>query len=176
LKTLVTLAAALVPVSFALADSRTHCADMGAVYELSGQDKTPVTIEVWRSGNLAAWVYPQAQQTEVWDRVAPHREKLTRYYDEHRRAIEYQAGEAVRSPRLAAFDEAWDDGCAVVETLVLRDARGTTRWQLKSTVDDPARVRAVFEQRESYPSTDFIDVGDNETDPFLRNLPQHGHH
>lgn len=39
--------------------------------------------------------------------------------------------------------------------------------QLVELVTDPERVNASFDQRDAYQSTDYADIGDNESDPFL---------
>ena len=43
-------------------------------------------------------------------------------------------------------------------------------WELINVESDPATVAKEFAQRDSYLSTDFIDIGDNESDPFLRQM------
>ncbi len=43
-------------------------------------------------------------------------------------------------------------------------------WQLEEVVTAADRVKLVFNQRAAYKTTDYIDIGDNESDPFLRKL------
>ena len=40
-------------------------------------------------------------------------------------------------------------------------------WTLQSTVEDRQQVAAQMTLRDSYQATDFADIGDNESDPFL---------
>ncbi|WP_419811613.1 hypothetical protein [Bacterioplanoides sp.] len=46
----------------------------------------------------------------------------------------------------------------------------TSRWQLLDIITDPQVISAEFHQREQYLSTDYADIGDNETDPFFRKM------
>lgn len=43
-------------------------------------------------------------------------------------------------------------------------------WKLKSVSQDKTAVDTFFETRESYKSTDFADIGDDHTDPFLTQM------
>ena len=57
------------------------------------------------------------------------------------------------------------------EVKTLRSARPVTiSWVLSETVDDPAEINAAFAKRFAYQATDFADIGDNESDPFLRKM------
>lgn len=52
-------------------------------------------------------------------------------------------------------------------------------WRLKSLEFDRVKVGAVFNSRANEQMTDYIDIGDNESDPFLLKMmhlgsPQHG--
>jgi len=43
-------------------------------------------------------------------------------------------------------------------------------WQIEEMVTAADRVKQAFNQRAAYKTTDYIDIGDNESDPFLRKL------
>jgi len=43
-------------------------------------------------------------------------------------------------------------------------------WEAREIVTDPQKVRQVFDRRTAYKTTDFIDIGDNESAPFLRKM------
>jgi len=43
----------------------------------------------------------------------------------------------------------------------------TVTWKLERLITDPAKVESVFIARSKYQTTDYADVGDNESDPFL---------
>jgi hypothetical protein len=50
----------------------------------------------------------------------------------------------------------------------LQEEDGTTlRWQLEDIVTDTRKIDAAFALREQYQMTDYADIGDNESDPFL---------
>ena len=43
-------------------------------------------------------------------------------------------------------------------------------WTLDETIADGSRVDAEFSRRHHYVTTDFVDIGDNESDPFLTQM------
>jgi hypothetical protein len=47
-------------------------------------------------------------------------------------------------------------------------------WQLLETVRSPQRIDAVFASRQKYATTDYADIGDNESDPFLMKMIRMG--
>lgn len=47
-------------------------------------------------------------------------------------------------------------------------------WQLRETVRSPQRIDAVFASRRDYATTDYADIGDNESDPFLQKMIRMG--
>ncbi|VUD68125.1 hypothetical protein TDB9533_03999 [Thalassocella blandensis] len=47
-------------------------------------------ITLVRNGKEVAHYYPQAHITEIWNQVKDGRTKVVRYFDQHRRGIEYQ--------------------------------------------------------------------------------------
>lgn len=46
----------------------------------------------------------------------------------------------------------------------------TVVWELLERDDDPERVEAAFASRADYAEIDFADVGDSESDPFVRRM------
>lgn len=48
----------------------------------------------------------------------------------------------------------------------------TTRitWTLEQLIEDKTVINNAFSSREAYATTDFIDIGDNESDPFLQKM------
>ena len=46
----------------------------------------------------------------------------------------------------------------------------TLQWNLENIVKDVARVKQFFLTRNQYQTTDYIDIGDNESDPFLSKM------
>jgi hypothetical protein len=47
---------------------------------------------------------------------------------------------------------------------------GTSTWELEKKIIEPNQVKKVFSSRENYQTTDYTDIGDNESDPFLMNM------
>ncbi len=43
-------------------------------------------------------------------------------------------------------------------------------WEAREIVTDPQKVQKAFDRRTTYKTTDYIDIGDNESDPFLRKM------
>lgn len=47
-------------------------------------------------------------------------------------------------------------------------------WRLLETVQSVQRINAVFTSRQHYAATDYADIGDNESDPFLMKMTRLG--
>ena len=43
-------------------------------------------------------------------------------------------------------------------------------WELESVIHDTQKVQQLFISRENYQMTDYSDIGDNESDPFLMKM------
>lgn len=48
-----------------------------------------------------------------------------------------------------------------------RSPRGATTWKLVARIDDKDQVHKAVTRRLGYQDTDYADIGDNESDPFL---------
>lgn len=44
---------------------------------------------------------------------------------------------------------------------------GKTEWNLTQVIFDKETITKIFSNRDNYQSTDYTDIGDNESDPFL---------
>lgn len=73
---------------------------IGASYQLiesslakGGAKRSMRHIQIMRRGDEVAHVYPEEKVTEIWNLVKDGRTKVTRYFDEYQRGIEYQPGE-----------------------------------------------------------------------------------
>ncbi len=55
----------------------------------------------------------------------------------------------------------------LVERIKRIDGNETMTWQLDKVFSDPSKVAAELSKRHGYQTTDFVDIGDNESDPFL---------
>ena len=52
---------------------------------------------------------------------------------------------------------------------------GKTRLQLLRTITEPDTVEAAFQARSRWQTLDFADIGDHESDPFLRDMIRLGY-
>jgi hypothetical protein len=51
-----------------------------------------------------------------------------------------------------------------------KNAAVTVSWQLDKLLKDEEQVKQWFAKREAYQATDYSDIGDNESDPFLTKM------
>lgn len=189
---------------------------LGARYTVTrhtGADEAQVResrVEIWRRSRQVAYVYQDAEITDIWDLVVDGRQKLIRYFDAYDRAIEYQpedvqagVGEDAWSERNQLVSDAlrreltyvdargtgcdliqrfegtldgvvyeleWRPGVNLAETFSRRNETDSEFWRLDALVVDPGEVDDQFTTRSRYQTTDFVDIGDNESDPFLRQV------
>ena len=61
----------------------------------------------------------------------------------------------------------WNADLNLVTELTLKQGKQQSHWQLEKIEQDEEIIEAEFAQRASYQATDFADIGDNESDPFL---------
>jgi hypothetical protein len=142
---------------------------VGARYTLTQQNaKATVTADIFLRRTETLWVFPDLAVAELWDPGAAGRPKLTRYFDDHQRGIEYQPEEVEAESARLAFMLLGPDGCRWVEQLVFAGEAGRQTWTLKDVVKDKNIAAAAFTQRERYLTVDYADIGDNETDAFFR--------
>jgi len=64
----------------------------------------------------------------------------------------------------------WLVAMKLPENYSVSTKNGTESWALKELVTDQKKIRQTFDQRSHYKTTDYIDIGDNEDDPFLRKM------
>lgn len=61
----------------------------------------------------------------------------------------------------------WNADLKLVTELTIRQGDRQSHWQLERVEQNKNIIEAEFEQRSAYQATDFADIGDNESDPFL---------
>ncbi len=144
---------------------------LGIRYEVvvtRGEEERVEQITLWRIGDRLLQERNERQLAELWESTRNGGVHLVRYFDGHERAIEYQPedlkvpGDRPVAERLALFEALCDEGEAT-----LQQGETLTVWRRLEIVSDPATVQAAFDRRASYLSTDYADIGDNESDPFL---------
>lgn len=64
----------------------------------------------------------------------------------------------------------WMPGQKLVKKLSVNTDNGSTEWTLKDIKTDSGLVDEIFSIHRAYKLTDYADVGDNESDPFLRKM------
>jgi len=62
---------------------------------------------------------------------------------------------------------AWLPEQQLVKNMKVYKKDVTLEWDLEQVITDVNKVRQVFQARNNYQTTDYIDIGDNESDPFL---------
>lgn len=144
---------------------------LGIRYEVrmtQGEEERVEQMTLWRLDDRLLQERSGSPFAELWERTRNGGVHLVRYFDDHERAIEYQPedlgvpGDGPVAERLALFEALCDEGDATLQ-------RGGTLtvWRRLEIVSDPTSAQAAFDRRASYASTDYADIGDNESDPFL---------
>ena len=167
-------------------------------------------VVLWRNQKQVAIHYPGAKITEVWERTKKGKLFLIRYFDAHKRGIEYQPNEIEGSHdwsqkrqmvsdlllgRMTLVNEQGSDGCNASNEMVYSDgvrrfeltwffnqkiagkffvegveSRNRVEWTLESLEQNKGLVEEKFAQLAGFQTTDYTDIGDNESDPFLLNM------
>lgn len=68
----------------------------------------------------------------------------------------------------------WLPQLKLLERFRLKGADREETWTLKTSHTDPEKIAAFFASRDHYLSTDFADIGDDHTDPFLTKMINQG--
>ncbi|MGL1958584.1 MAG: hypothetical protein OCD00_14855 [Colwellia sp.] len=61
----------------------------------------------------------------------------------------------------------WNASLQLVTSLTLTQGERQSHWQLEKIESDEKVILQAFKDRADYQATDFADIGDNESDPFL---------
>ena len=72
------------------------------------------------------------------------------------------------------FQLVWLPNLRLVKSLTLQSAQLTQQWQLTKYQHNDEKMSALFKQYETYQTTDYADVGDNEGIPFLAKMINQG--
>lgn len=68
------------------------------------------------------------------------------------------------------IDLVWLDEQRLVKNYSETTPETTVTWQLEKIITEPEKVQKVFITRADYQTTDYADIGDNESDPFLMKM------
>lgn len=69
----------------------------------------------------------------------------------------------------------WIDQLNLAKLYVEDKPTQSVKWELVEIIDDKTLVQKAFSRRENYKTTDYTDIGDNESDPFLMQMINLGH-
>ena len=69
----------------------------------------------------------------------------------------------------------WVDQLNLAKLYIEDNPTKSVKWELVEMIDDNAQVQKAFSRREDYKTTDYTDIGDNESDPFLMRMINLGH-
>ncbi len=64
----------------------------------------------------------------------------------------------------------WIPELQIIQSLELSGDLGTKIWTLEALNQDPKTIQQAFAQWNDYHLTDYADIGDNESDPFLMKM------
>lgn len=64
----------------------------------------------------------------------------------------------------------WIPSIRAVKSFTSSSEAGEISWQLQEQIVDAERVQGFYDSKSAYQSTDYIDIGDNESDPFLMQM------
>jgi len=69
----------------------------------------------------------------------------------------------------------WVDQLNLAKLYIEESPSKSVKWELVEVIEDKAQVQKAFSRRENYKTTDYTDIGDNESDPFLMRMINLGH-
>lgn len=64
----------------------------------------------------------------------------------------------------------WQPELQLAQKVITNEKETITVWQLNKTIFSTDKIESVFKRTEHYKMTDYADIGDNESDPFLRKM------
>ena len=178
---------------------------VGATYQIQNK-KINYNFELWLSPNQVIHRNLSTNISELWEKNSLGMVKLTRYFDTHKRGIEYQPNELPESVKDwsekqqlisnslltdmtlistsghgcdlttkyqkqqdgNSIELEWLNNHSLVKKLVVRHKSNVVdQIQLTQLVTNSIERDEVLSALTKLYTTDFIDVGDNESDPFL---------
>ena len=73
-----------------------------------------------------------------------------------------------------SYSLTWLPALKLVKAFEAKEGAVTRTWSLEHVSYDQADITAFFDKRNSYKSTDYADIGDDHTDPFLTRMVNQG--
>lgn len=166
-------------------------------------------LHLIRYKGKVAYHYPNKQMTKIWAHTSNHKVKSIHYYDNEKRAIEFEPNDLkmIKPSTLPGWSQIYQlidqelldqfalidsngKGCdreqefklvtknqyftlvwlpelAIIKSLSIKSKNKENLIELTNILTGKVTISDFFEEREQYQSTDFADIGDNETDEFL---------
>jgi len=123
----------------------------------------------YQPNELRAAVNWQEKYQLISDEKIAQMTKITQVGNGCYQQSEYSLVQGDKTIRLT-----WLPKLKLVKRLQVSNGKNIKVWQLNSLELDQAQVRNFFTQKDSYQSTDYADIGDNEADPFLAKMINQG--
>lgn len=73
-----------------------------------------------------------------------------------------------------SYQLSWLPALALVSYFEIKTSKVTKQWKLISFEESSARSASLYTQYMNYSSTDYADIGDNESNPFLAKMIHQG--
>ncbi|WNO08724.1 hypothetical protein [Teredinibacter sp. KSP-S5-2] len=74
------------------------------------------------------------------------------------------------SKQNAKFELTWFPHKKIIQSFTILTPTLITEWKLEKLHSDQTMIKQQFAQRSQYQLTDYADIGDNESDPFLLSM------
>jgi hypothetical protein len=131
-------------------------------------DKQQRGIE-YQPNELRAAVNWQEKYQLISDENIAQMTKITQVGNDCHQQSEYSLVKEGSTIRLT-----WLPKLKLVKRLQVSTGKKVKIWQLNTLDHEQAQVLDFFKQKDSYQSTDYADIGDNEDDPFLAKMINQG--
>ncbi len=171
------------------------------------------TLTLWRRDRQVVVQIEKNHPLELWELTKNNQLRVTRFFEEERRGIEYQPDEVKKGPekndwsfkyqlisnslidRMSTVDSVpenkktyedcsdvqylylntkkskielvWAPEIKLMVSLLVKEPHISTQWELQKVLSDEETINQYFSRLMSYQTTDYADIGDNESDPFL---------
>lgn len=155
------------------------------------QHTTPPITTAWaqdRKGGLLTWqhfddaqrtIEYEAQHLSAEQSLSAWQEKWQIVADSFRGQLEKTGRSGVgcntaehyrqqQKPQTVALD--WLPQLQLPANFEVSDEKGKISWRLEKIISDRNTVSHVFLERDRWQSTDYADIGDSESDPFLLSM------
>lgn len=156
----------------------------------SAGNVTETSLILWRKGKEVAHQYPQTGITEAWQLIKGKRE--TDWSNRYQLISDSVLSKMVNPDQVITIDSVcnstqklarigdttltlnWLPNQKLIKQFNIKERNQSVVWTLKNVESDIAKINAFFETRHNYYATDFADISDDHTDPFLTKMVTQG--